>query len=156
MTNKKAQEEMVGFVMIVLLVSVIFLVFLGIYLRQEFSSEGIQNTEISQFLDALTEVTTNCTIAGTKRTVKDLFTKDQGLPCEGTGKTINETLRVTIEEAIEESWNFGDDSPTQGYEFVSPSFSAPLISIDCSLTKAIRSKKAITEYITIELTICRN
>jgi len=156
MINKKAQEEMVGFVMIVLLVAIISLVFLGIYLRQGPSSEGIQNSEITQFLNALTEITTDCTIAGTRRTVRNLFTKDPGLPCEDTNATVNETLRVTIDGAVRESWNFGLESPTQGYWFTSPTFTSLSSIRDCPLSNSIKAKTAVTDDITIELTICKN
>ncbi len=51
--NKKSQEEMVGFVMVVVVVAVIFLVFLGIMMRKPGAAEDrTQINEVSLFLDA--------------------------------------------------------------------------------------------------------
>ena len=50
MINKKAQEEMIGFVLIVVLVSVIALIFLAISIRK--TDGEIENKEIEKFLHA--------------------------------------------------------------------------------------------------------
>lgn len=153
MINKKAQEEMIGFVMIILLVTVIFLVFLGIYLRQGSSNESTQNAEVAQFLDALTEITTDCEINGLKRTVKYLLREDQGLPCEDTTMTVHEVLDKTIRNAIESGWNFDVDSPTKGYDFISENVNPS--SNNCANIPSVSAQKAIDEDTTIELRICK-
>ena len=74
MKSKKAQEEIVGFVLIMVIVAVGFLIFLGFNLRQ-----GITTTEESfdlhQFLESSMEYTTECSLRYEKDLAKlgDLF-----------------------------------------------------------------------------------
>jgi len=58
--NKKAQEEMVGFVFIIILVAVIAVVFLGIALRKPQSQSFKESQEIQNFLESLRQYTTIC------------------------------------------------------------------------------------------------
>jgi hypothetical protein len=116
--DKKAQEEMVGFVLIMLVVAVIFLVFLGIYLRSG-PPEPRETTEISQFLDAMLEVSTDCTISGSQKDVADLISicaGDESKTCE-SGDKVCEVARETIIEMTESTWTFSQDSPKTGYKY---------------------------------------
>ena len=116
--NKKAQEEMVGLVAIMLVVAVIFLVFLGIFARQD-NSESASSTEVSQFLDAALKYTTECTKDG-------YFYKDlQGLIREckkGTscnnGEQACDMLERLMGELVESGWTFSPESPKKGYEII--------------------------------------
>lgn len=58
--EKKGQQEMVGFILIVVLVVVGLMVFLVISLRSSPESEG--NLEVANILDALMKHTTDCAI----------------------------------------------------------------------------------------------
>lgn len=58
--SKLGQEEMVGFVLIVILVAIIGLVFLGIILRQPSEISYQESQEISSFLKSLRQYTTDC------------------------------------------------------------------------------------------------
>lgn len=123
MINKKAQEEMVGFVMIMLVVAIIFLVFLGIFLRQGAKTDKTDSTEISQFLDSLLQYSTECTYDDgfTYRTIQDLVVECwEGLPisCPTLGEKPCDVLEKDIKEIIEASWTFSSDSPTRSYEFL--------------------------------------
>jgi hypothetical protein len=62
MKSKKAQEEMVGFVLIMLIVAVIFLVFLAIFVRNGLINRDVDSLEISHFLDSMLEYTTECSL----------------------------------------------------------------------------------------------
>jgi|WetSurMetagenome_2_1015567.scaffolds.fasta_scaffold375777_2 hypothetical protein len=131
MITKRAQEEMVGFVLIILLVAVIFLIFLGLFLRRSSTDNRIESSEISQFLDAMTEVTSNCSLNSgySFESIGDLATEcERNSLCSG-GKTACEILKTSTKEIIESSWNFGAESPNKGYKF--------LISFNSSLAQPI-------------------
>lgn len=120
--NKKAQEEMVGFVLIVVIVAVIFLVFLGISLMNDKSvSKG--SKEISQFLDSTMRYTTGCALnyVPAYASVGDLIKKcyESGdMPCV-SGENVCEALDKTLKEIVGASWNIGSESVYKGYKFES-------------------------------------
>ena len=60
--SKRSQEEMVGFVLIVLIVIVVGLVFIGYSLRHV--NPPVQNAEVGSMINAMLEYTTNCTPYG--------------------------------------------------------------------------------------------
>ena len=53
--NKKAQEEMVGFVLIVVIVAIIVVIFLGISLRNSEGDIGDESEKIGSFINALSQ-----------------------------------------------------------------------------------------------------
>ena len=59
--KKKAQEEMVGFVLIIVLGMVALMVFLVIYIRTSPDQE-LNSVEVENLLSALMEHTTECAI----------------------------------------------------------------------------------------------
>src|SRR3989344_4393404 len=59
--DRKAQEEMVGFVLIMVIVAVVFLVILGIMIRKPAGSEK-ESKDIYQFMESMMEYTTDCAI----------------------------------------------------------------------------------------------
>lgn len=106
---------MVGFVLIMLVVAVIFVVFLGIYLRKNANAEPVDSVEISQFLEAAFQYTTTCRISGNLLSVKELITRCQeGKDC--VGEKSCDVLRETFIDLIESSWRFEENSPTKGYQ----------------------------------------
>lgn len=60
MKNRKGQEEMVGFVLIVVLVVVIGVVFLGFYLRSGGDAEATKSAELSSLIGSIARYTTDC------------------------------------------------------------------------------------------------
>lgn len=114
--NKKAQEEMVGFVLIMLIVAIIFLVFLGLYLRGASQESTKDSKDVSAFLEAVSKTTTNCESAGgVYYTVTELTAGIlTGLTCSGSAD-VEDELRATLTEATNATWNFNPDSPTKGY-----------------------------------------
>ena len=115
--NKRAQEEMVGFVMVVIVVAVIFLVFLGIFMRQG-DDRTTESAEVSQFLSSLVDYTTNCTFNGYNylelgELVEECY-ENQGKECDGEDN-VCELLEATAGEAIESAWVFGTESVIKGY-----------------------------------------
>ncbi|RMD67212.1 hypothetical protein D6817_02290 [Candidatus Pacearchaeota archaeon] len=119
---KRAQEEMVGFMLVILLVAIIFLIFLGLASMRS-KSNVRESAEVSQFLDALMELTTDCRITSFSgsvnpyKTVEELIRDyDRDLTCEN-GEKARDVLTRTIQEAIETSWVFSPESLYQGYTF---------------------------------------
>ena len=115
--NKFGQEEMVGFALIIILVSVILLVFLAFSLNKP--KTEIESYEVNSFLQATLQYTTTCqTSSGIKKfnTIQDLvFECDLKNKCdneENTCKVLNETLT----DLLDESWPIGEDRPNKGYE----------------------------------------
>ena len=115
--HKKAQEEIVGFVLIILIVSVILLVFLGIFLRKDTSKTG--NPEVSQFLEAISGTTTECSLNGGYSFVKysELVAGcKEGKICSSGGAC--DVLKNVTKNLIESSWSFSAaNGPRTGYKF---------------------------------------
>ena len=71
MINKKGQEEMVGFVLIVIIVTIALVVLMIFSLRKP---SGIENSlEIENFLQASGYITTSCQVGGESLTIKKLI-----------------------------------------------------------------------------------
>src|SRR3989344_58350 len=115
--NKKAQEEIVGFVLIILIVSVVLLVFLGIFLRKDTNKTG--DSEVSQFLDSISETTTECSFNGGYSYIKysELIAScNEGKICSSGGAC--DILKNVTKNLIESSWNFSPtNGPKTGYRF---------------------------------------
>ncbi len=116
----KAQEEMVGFALIIILVSIILLVFLAFSLNKS-KTASIESYEVNSFLQSTLQYTTTCqTSSGIIKfgSIQDLvFECDLNKKCsnnEDTCKVLNETLT----DILEESWPIGEDRPNKGYELI--------------------------------------
>lgn len=121
MNNKKAQEEMVGFVMIMILVAIIMLVFLAIWIRQG-PDEPDVSIEVSQFLDAMLEHTTECARFGTSYLSVDEMMNlcRDGRSCPAgiaDGEDACEVVGDTAQEIIENTYAFGTESFEKSYNF---------------------------------------
>ncbi len=113
--RKKGQEEMVGFILIIVIVAVILLIFLGFALRNSKEVE-IKSYEVQGFLQSVLQYTSDCKDALGFLSIQDLIFscyKDEGCLNE---KSACEVLNSTLEEIIKESWAVGEDTPTRGYE----------------------------------------
>lgn len=119
--RKRGQEEIVGFVAIVLIVSFIFLIFLGISLRKgpEFRKES---KDVSMFLESAMEYTTDCAdgyepnYMSLRRAIKGCY---EGKKCAGTdeGREACEIANETLKEMIDLSWQVGGEMAIKGYIF---------------------------------------
>ena len=113
MKSKKAQNEIVGFILIVVIVVVVGLFLLVFYINQEpleYKSKTVEN-----FLQASMLYTTDCVLSIEPINLRSLMKKCyDGLSCldeRETCKVLNETL-VKI---VEESWVVGEDRPENAY-----------------------------------------
>jgi len=123
MKNKKGQEEIVGFVLIMVIVSVVFLIFLGISLRTGSNGIRSESSEIYQFLESSMEYTSSCSYSSTPDyfSLGELFEE-----CYSGNNCLNEknscdVLNTTLVEIFESSWNIDPEGEgvVEGYEFVS-------------------------------------
>ncbi len=116
--RKKAQEEIVGFVLIVVIVAVIAVIFLGISLRKSNTDSIEINEELNSFLSAVSYFTTDCEIPETKfQTIGDLVVKCYDNEQCANGELVCEVLEETLEEILESStYVVGENSRTQYYK----------------------------------------
>ena len=128
--HKKAQQEMVGFGLIIIIVAVIILVFLVISLKQ--TSSDSDSYEVESFLQALSQYTTNCSITSEFNylDIKDLIEEcDSARDCVN-GESTCEVLNITLRNLINNSWPVGENRPNKGYFFNSSYEGREIISLN--------------------------
>ena len=114
---KKAQEEMVGFAIIIVIVAVIILVFLGVALNRPQTTTGVESYEVQSFISASLEHTTDCStdFELSYDSVGDLITEcDFEQTCHD-GRMACGVLDSTLKDILESSWKTGEDRPVKGY-----------------------------------------
>jgi len=121
--RKKGQEEMVGFVLIIVLVAIIGVIFLSISLRTSGSSVGEESDKIGSLIGALAQVTTKCEIPEAHyQDVGDLIDKcNEGKSCSscdglecGSGSACD-VLKNTLEGSLKTSYAVGEGSYVRYY-----------------------------------------
>ena len=130
-TGKKAQEEMVGFAMIIIIVAVIILVLLGISLNKPKTTTGVESYEVESFIGAMLQHTTDCStdFGSSYNDINDLITEcDFEQVCED-GEDTCEVLSSNLKEIIEEAWKVGEDRPVKGYVMNVTSDNAEILSL---------------------------
>ncbi len=120
MIFKKAQEEIVGFVVIVLLVVVVGVLYLGFTLQNAPDNQQ-KSTEISSFLDSAMLYTTDCAFGYQPNyaSLKDLIGncyQQAGEQCLD-GREVCSTLNQTMKSVLDASWPVSQDGSKKGYEF---------------------------------------
>lgn len=118
--NGRGQEEIAGFVLIIVLVAIIFLVLLGLFLRGN-GGNGQKSVQIRQFLDSAMEVTSDCTTVGSAYySVLDLIGKcatDKSATCKNNNRNVCTVLNQTMTSLLNSGWPVGPESPNKGYVF---------------------------------------
>jgi hypothetical protein len=117
MINKKAQEEMVGFALILILVAIIFIVLLSVYIKKP-QPNNLENAQAHSFVQAFLQYTTTCEQNSENITLQRLIFKCQEKencsynmnPC----KVLNDTLKGIVNE----SWEVGKGNPVKGYSLI--------------------------------------
>ncbi|MEK6915679.1 MAG: hypothetical protein AABW89_04025 [Nanoarchaeota archaeon] len=116
--NRKGQEEIVGFILIVVLIAVAFVIFIGIKLR---NPETVQKESeiIYQFIESSLEQTTNCAL---KENGKSIRLGELIKECYSannlclSGENSCDASRSTFENILNASWKVGSGYPYKGYE----------------------------------------
>lgn len=118
MRNKKAQQEILGFVLIVILVSIMFLIFLSFSIGN--GSKVVKNSaEISNFLEAAMDYTTNCStsydspLMELRDVVKSCFNNNGNCI---DGKSSCDAANSTLNEIIVNGLGINENSPNKGYK----------------------------------------
>ncbi len=117
MKNTRGQEEIVGFVAVVVLIAVVALVFLAFSLRSPI--EKRESVTIAQFLESAQEYTTECALRFVPdyARLEELFGAcREGKTCvngEDTCDVLNQTVKALVEAGLRP----GADRPLKGYEF---------------------------------------
>lgn len=115
--TKKGQEEIVGFVLIVVLVVIVAVIFLGIRLR---NPDPVQKDSeiVYQFLESAMEQTTSCKKSenGNFLPMDDLIREchsDNTICFSGEDSCV--LLEEIIENMLNSTWSVGLDYPYKGY-----------------------------------------
>lgn len=115
MINKKSQEEIAGFALIIVVVAVILVIFLGFAIRKP--AVEIQSSEAESFVQAFLSYTSECS----KAYETDYLSIRQLIEaCSRNEICLNEKdtceiLNSTVKDLIKESWNIGKTSFVKGY-----------------------------------------
>jgi hypothetical protein len=112
---KKAQEEMVGFAVIMIVVAIILLVLLGISLNNS-NKDAVESHEVDSFIQSFLEYTTDCRDNSEYLSVRKLIIKCSNEARCSDGRNTCSVLNSTLEGIIDESWVVGEDTPIVGYE----------------------------------------
>ncbi|MCK4997022.1 hypothetical protein KAS08_01845 [Candidatus Pacearchaeota archaeon] len=113
--NKKAQQEIVGFVLIVVVVMVGLMIYLTMSLRSSPENEG--SLEVANALDALMKQTTECAVVYVPNydTFEDLFKSAyKGESCTNLNKPAREYLEEASREVLTDM--MASESSVMAYE----------------------------------------
>ena len=167
--SKKAQEEIVGFVLIIVIVAIIGVIFLSIFLRKNAGEVGDNSQRINSLINSLSQITSKCEIPEAHfQDISDLIREcSKGSicsACEGNtcGKSSCEVLRKTLEESMKASYVVNDVSYVKYYnltlysEFDKSPLIEPIIlgNTGCQGNKLFNEKSF--EDIKMYLEICFN
>ncbi|MBW6442442.1 hypothetical protein K0A97_01505 [Patescibacteria group bacterium] len=112
--QKKAQEEMLGFALIVIIVSIAIIFLLFLFLRSD-SKQGVESYEVNSFIQTSLHYTTECKeYSGYVDVRKLIFKCVRNEHCQG-GEDPCEMLNDTLRGIIEKSWPYGENRPIKGY-----------------------------------------
>jgi hypothetical protein len=120
--NRKGQEELVGFGLILILVAIVFLVFISIYVKKP--TESVTDYESNSFVQAILQYTTTCQEDNLKNlTIQELISKcKEGLSnCYSANSIVIKpcnVLNTTIGKIANESWRVVPNSTIKGYSFI--------------------------------------
>ncbi len=101
--NKKAQEEIFGFVIIVLIIMIIGLIFFAFSLRRASEAIEPETAQLDDLLQASLSYTTDCRIAAENQSIRDLIKKCYNAPigkCENNNIKVCDNLNENLENML--------------------------------------------------------
>jgi len=114
--QKRGQEEMVGFALIVIIVAVIIIIFLGLSLSKK-NVPATESYEAENFVQATLQYTTQCRDSfGYVQIDSLIFDCLNGVSCAGESDSC-EVLNSTLSGLLKEGWSAGSGGLTKGYIF---------------------------------------
>jgi hypothetical protein len=122
MINRKGQEEMVGFALIIVIVMIIGLVFLGFSLRGSNEGVEVRSGDVGDFLESLSQTHTDCAVRASNdfAEIGDLVRECYNRPtgnCQRSGESICEALNRTLSDAVVGGLDVGAGAYYEGFEF---------------------------------------
>lgn len=115
--NKKGQEEMIGFGLIVVLVTVIIVILIAIIMYKSDKSSSVNSYEVESFVSALLTYTTDCSESYQEHlSVQRVIARCVDKKVCDNGKNSCDLLKEVLAKAIEDSWNT-NQRPVKGYVF---------------------------------------
>lgn len=120
MIKKKGQEEIVGFVLIVVILAIAMVIFLGIKLRNPEPAQK-ESEMLYQFIESSMEQTTDCVI---RQNSKNIALNNLIKECHSfdnsclNGKSSCETAKETMDKLVSSAFKVGPEYPYKGYEIV--------------------------------------
>jgi len=118
--EKRAQEEIVGFILIIVIVAVIGLVFLGISLRKPTNFYRKSPAEIPNFLQSLKQYTTECKIEKTEYgSIEDLIKEcyiNANKKCLDDDRFVCDVLETDLTNILKYSFPVSEQSARKAYE----------------------------------------
>lgn len=117
MRRTKGQEEMVGFALIIIIVSIILLVFLSFSLGNRRQQHAVESYEAENFIQASLEYTTDCYDGIEYLSIRKLvFGCYDERVCLNNKEEMCDVLNTTLREMTDKSWRVGAEMPLKGYE----------------------------------------
>lgn len=129
MKSKKAQEEMVGFGLIIIIVAVILLFFLSFAIKKQ-DKEAIESYELEGFIHSMLQYTTSCEMGqefNFQALRKVIQSCSQNKECLG-GKDTCQVMNENILKIMNESWKIGEERPLKGYNIEIESINGILLN----------------------------
>lgn len=115
--GKSAQEEMVGFGMIIIIVSVILMIIIGFALKKGSKEENLENYEVESFVQSALQYTTDCENSIEPLTVQNLIFYCYNNESCIDGRFGCYSLNQTMNEMIKASWAISSNGVYKGYQF---------------------------------------
>ena len=126
--NKKAQEELVGFALIIIVVAVVILFLLAFSLRSQ-NKASVESYEVDSFIQTSLQYTTDCDINERTLSLQDLILSCSDKELCSDNKTSCQTLNSTLTGLSDAGWKTGENAPVKGYELVIKSNQNDLLDI---------------------------
>lgn len=146
---KKAQEEIVGFALIIIVVSIILLVFLGFSLREP-EKETVESYEVESFIQSFLQYTTDCRDNLEPLSIQRLiFNCRNNVVCLD-GRNTCDVLNLTLKDIVEKSWLTGEERPVKGYELKIVSDDKEMLKFDKG-NITINSKSSVQYFQDVEI-----
>ena len=111
--KKKAQQEIIGFVIIIVIVAVVGVIFLGISLRRGMRDDSsVQDAEIANFLSTSAKYTTDCVLKeGFYAELEDITDACYNSKICTDNREACDILASTYEDMTRIVWPAGEDRP---------------------------------------------
>ncbi len=112
---KKAQEEIVGFALIIIVVAIILLVFIALSLKNP-EKEAVESYEVDSFIQSFLQYTTSCSDNLQALSIQRLIFYCERQESCLDGRNTCDVLNFEMSGILNESWPSGTDRPVRGYE----------------------------------------